>query len=87
MAFLLVILACSQGGAESGDGLPPGCDTTDPGGRTCSVPDECVITCLCTGGSTIEASSCEGQCGSPAALCPTYCQGVGWDGLWCFEPR
>ena len=86
IVLLVALAACKGGGNEDSD-VPLDCDTTDPGGMICSVPEECRIECLCEGGSWIEASGCEGQCASAQSLCDVYCQGVGWSGQHCFEPE
>lgn len=84
---LALIFACGGGDSEDSESIiPEGCDTTDPGGMTCSVAGQCRVECYCEG-SIIEASGCEGECPSAETLCETYCQAVGWTGVACYEPE
>jgi len=84
---VLLLLAACKGGSSEETGWTLDCDHTDPGGMVCSDPGQCEIECLCTDGSQIVASGCEGQCPSAESLCSVYCQGVGWSGEHCFQPE
>lgn len=85
LAVLVFLVACNgRKDSDTGPVLPPDCDTTDPGGQTCSVASECHVECLCNGGSRIQAERCEGQCPSNADQCDVYCSAVGWTGVACW---
>jgi hypothetical protein len=87
LLIALFALSCKEPPPVDTDPRPRDCDTTDPSTLACSTDEECHFTCYCDGGSSIGAGQCEGHCDAPDTLCPTYCGGVGWTGLFCFEPR
>ena len=83
---LLFLLAC-KGSEESdtGPAIPPDCQVTDPGGNTCSVPEECEIECICSNESRVTVKRCEGLCPTNESQCGVGCAAVGWSGIAC-EP-
>ena len=86
MRYLILPLffAC-HGGEESDTGpvVPDGCDASDPGGNTCSVPSECRVECICSNESRVTVERCEGECPANASQCGVGCQAVGWSGVAC----
>ena len=61
----------------AGDGNSSSCVRDDPAGSSCNAGEDCMVTCMCTGGSVDSGSCVNWRCASADDSCTEACPNMG----------